>query len=445
MGQGEEISKATASVPHARGLARALAGWRRGGGRAALRPTEAWPLPQTPDFLAMELSLETIDEFRDEWSALAARALEPNPFLERGFALTTARRFSPAERPRFLALRDPRGGLVAVFPLAPSGFSRRAGLLALWRDELTTLGTPLVDRDRAPDILAAFLDWAARASPAGGALFPHIVIGGPFHAALDAAAACRGRRVEILESAASAALLPGGSAEEKCRAAGGRKRVNEIRRQGRRLAEMGGVEVSVRRAPDEVRAAVEEFLALEASGWKARRGAFLSKPALTTFLRGATRLLAAEGLCRIAALRLDGRAVAMAIFLESQNRSYLWKIAYDEDLRAQAPGIQLVQALTALQLARAEVELTDSCAVSGHEMIGALWPERIAIGDVAVSLDDEEFDSALRREKARRRMRDIAKRAVTRLLKRQAGRGGALAFSEGIAIVPAFRKNRTPP
>ncbi len=52
-------------------------------------------------------------------------------------------------------------------------------------------------------------------------------------------------------------------------------------------------------------------------------------------------------------------------------------------------------------------------------MIDRLWPERIAIGDVAVSLHEEGFDSAVARENARRRIRDFAKRAAARLLKRK--------------------------
>lgn len=376
-------------------------------------------MPETPALHVVELPFETMDAARAEWAALAARALEPNPFFEPGFALAAAQHLPADDRPRFIAVRNRQGALAAVFPLAPSGVAGEGGLLRLWRGELAALATPLVDRAQAPEALAAFLDWAARSSPAAAALFPRIMPGGAFHAALIEAARLGGRRVETLESYARAALLSGGSAEEKCAQAGGRKRLNEIGRMRRRLAESGRVEVEIVAAPRAVRAAVEEFLALEASGWKAGRGAFLSEPSLATFLRSATRLLSAEGLCRVAALRLDGRAVAMGILLESQNRSYFWKIAYDEALRAQAPGVQLAFALTELQLARPELELTDSCAIANHPMIDRLWPERIAIADLAVSLDDKGFGSALRRERTRRRIREFAKRVALRVLERK--------------------------
>mgnify|MGYP000884397543 CR=1 FL=1 len=48
-----------------------------------------------------------------------------------------------------------------------------------------------------------------------------------------------------------------------------------------------GGDFIVSAAPDDVKQSTEEFLTLEASGWKRNRGAFLSEPALATFLRSA--------------------------------------------------------------------------------------------------------------------------------------------------------------
>ncbi|HTN97523.1 MAG TPA: GNAT family N-acetyltransferase, partial [Nordella sp.] len=50
----------------------------------------------------------------------------------------------------------------------------------------------------------------------------------------------------------------------------GNRHYKEFRRLGRRLAEMGAVEHKVARAQDDVRHAIEQFLTLEASGWKGR-------------------------------------------------------------------------------------------------------------------------------------------------------------------------------
>jgi hypothetical protein len=51
-----------------------------------------------------------------------------------------------------------------------------------------------------------------------------------------------------------------------------------------------------------------------------------------------TRRLSREGKCRIDALTVDGRPVAMGIVLRSRDRAFFWKIAYDEDLRRNRPA-----------------------------------------------------------------------------------------------------------
>lgn len=365
---------------------------------------------------ASELTLAQVEAARPEWARLAARALEPNAFFEPGFLLAAARHFPHAQHPRFVALRGPEGELCGLFPVA--GASAADGFLRLWRSDWSALATPLVDPARPAETIAAFLDWAEAESDAAGVLFPRLSAGGAFHAALTEAT--RGRRqIALVEAHARAALAAGGSADDTLARAGGRKRVNEIRRARRRLEEMGAVVVEVASTPAALRTAAEAFLALEGAGWKAGRGALLSDPALATFLRSATRQLAEDGLCRIVALRLDGRPIAMAILFDSQNHSYCWKIAFDEGFRAQAPGVQLIYEVTRLQLARPEIALTDSCAIANHPMIDRLWPDRVEICDLAVATRASAFDAALRAEQTRRRARAFAKRAAALLIKRK--------------------------
>ncbi len=370
-------------------------------------------------FQICELTLEQMEASRAEWTRLAAESLEPNAFFAPGFLLPAARHFPLLERPRFIVVRGPEGRFMGLFPLSGASLSNSDGFLRLWRDELSALATPLVDRDQPQETIAAFLGWAEEGSAAAGVLFPRLGSSGAFLEALGAVA--QGRRgAAIFDAHARAALRAGASADEKLVQAGGRKRFNEIGRARRRLGEMGAFGADVAILPADIRAATEEFLALEGSGWKAGRGALLSEASLSTFLRSATRLLAEDGLCRIAALRLDGRAIAMAILLDSQNRSYCWKIAYDERFRAQAPGVQLIYELTRLQLPRPEVELTDSCAIANHPMIDRLWPDRLEICDAAVSLRTGAFDAACRAERLRRSARNFAKRAAHRLFGRKA-------------------------
>ncbi|PPD46637.1 MAG: GNAT family N-acetyltransferase [Methylocystis sp.] len=409
----------TAPFLNMEGVAFAIAGGLSGLGGSRRTPR----LVAEDDALTVrELSLEQLDAAQAAWCDLSARALEPNAFYEPGFALSAARHFPLNSRPRFIVVSD-GARITGLFPIVPSHPLVGDGFIRLWLTKQATLATPLVDRDRATDTIAAFLDWVEARSLAAGVVFARTPAKGAFHAALAEVARRDARRVETLESFERAALLPGGEADETCaRASGSKRQLANIQRMRRRLAEKGAVEFQIVDSPEEVRLATEEFLTLEAAGWKAGRGAFLSEPALATFLRAATRQLARDRRCKISALRLDGRPVAMAILIDSQNRSYYWKIAYDESLRSCAPGLQLIYEQTKAQLARPGVEITDSCAMPDHPVIGRMWPDRVRVCDVAVQLQtngEAQFQWSCRRDGARRHIRELAKRTANRLLKRK--------------------------
>jgi len=362
------------------------------------------------------LAVDELDDDYSPWVELSARAIEPNAFFECGFALSASRHFLHHGRPQFVGVwRNDETGrrLVGLFPTVTPGGGDN--FTQIWLHKQAALATPLVDRAASPDVFGAYLDWLEAETGAAGALFPRIPAGGPALAALMEAARRHGRAVQILEQHARAALYPGETADDLWQRAAHRKGLKELQRRQRRLQEMGAIGFRQFRRRDEIRDATEQFLSLEASGWKAERGAFLSDPTLATFVRSATRLLAAEGKCQIYSLTLDEQPIAMTILIESQGRSCLWKIAYDERYRSQAPGVQLVYHVTSAQLARPEVDLTDSCAIANHPMIDHVWPDRVEVADVAVQLRSDApraFEDACAGERRRRQLRALAKRAV---------------------------------
>ena len=234
----------------------------------------------------------------------------------------------------------------------------------------------MLDRDCAEDVLERFLDWLATSGPAAGVVFPRLVENGPLHRALLAASRRTGRAAATLERFERAMLAPGSDPDELWTRGAGKKALKDLHRRRRRLAEQGALEFSIASSPREVRDALERFLTLEASGWKGKSGALLAHAALSAFSRGATRLLAREGKCRVASLTLAGRPLAMGVVILSRGRAYFWKIAFDEEFRAQAPGIHLLYELTRALSARADIDMTDSCAIANHPMIDRFWPDR---------------------------------------------------------------------
>lgn len=377
--------------------------------------------------VAEALYVEQMAPFVADWSDLVARAVEPNGFLEPGFALEAARHFPARSRPSFvLVWKGAASGarrLIALFPILPSGFSLGAVTTRGWLHKQAALATPLLDRDCAEEAAAALIDWLAGHAPASGAiLFPTLPISGPAFAALARAALATGRGWRVLDRRERAFLQPGGDPRELWTRNGSGKALSELRRRRRRLEEAGDLQRRIYSSPADIPRATEDFLALEASGWKAKRGALLDQASLATFVRSATRLLAREGKCQIHSLELDGKPIAMGVVIESGGRSYFWKIAYDEAWRAQAPGVQLVFAVTETQTQRAEIEMTDSCAIPGHIMIERAWPGRLAVCDLMIQADPQapaRFSAACAAEKSRRRLRAMAKTAFYRLTSRK--------------------------
>ena len=103
----------------------------------------------------------------------------------------------------------------------------------------------------------------------------------------------------------------------------------------------------VARTPAEVAAAVETFLTLEASGWKAKRGTALAQDeGDAAFVRRATAALAETGQCEIVTLRAGETPVAAAIVLRHQDRAFYFKLGVDERFAKFSPGVQLTLELT---------------------------------------------------------------------------------------------------
>jgi CelD/BcsL family acetyltransferase involved in cellulose biosynthesis len=379
-------------------------------------------------FSAEALSVAEMENSCAEWADLARRALEPNAFFEPAFALSAAKLIPGKSRPIFVAVWQeshsvtPRR-LMALCPIMTPNRMFGGGFLRLWLHKQAALATPLVDRRNAAPALEALFGWLERHAPAApGIVFQKIARSGPTFEALLAAAQSRGRQTEILDHYERAAFFHGEGADEAFERASSRKALKELHRRRRRLEGLGRVDYTRFAKPVDVCQAAEDFLALEASGWKKGRGALLSQPLLAAFFRAATGALAGEGKCQIHSLTLDGRPLAMGVVIESGGRAFFWKIAYDEAYRSQAPGVELVHELTKAQTARADLDMTDSCAIANHPMIDRVWPGRIGVCDLAIELQSGRataFSRACRLEAARRRLRTLAKEAVVRFLKRK--------------------------
>jgi hypothetical protein len=176
----------------------------------------------------------------------------------------------------------------------------------------------------------------------------------------------------------------------------GARKLKELRRLGRRLAETGAVMFSAATERAAVTVAAEDFLALEATGWKGRAGtAAVDDADLRRFVRTAIAGLAESGQVAVHRILVDGRAAAAAIVLRSGRSAWFWKIAYDETFARFSPGVLLTVALTEDLVDDATIAQADSCASENHPMIDRIWRERLTLADRLIGVAPQAaFDRA---------------------------------------------------
>lgn len=346
------------------------------------------PSPAESPFIIEAFGFETAAEIGEQWADLISRSLEPNVFMEPGFALSAAQHLARADRPIFVAVWErtkagERERLLALWALVMRRNLLGAHFATLWCHKQSALGLPLLDATRATETIAAVFAWLADAFPRLRlVVFPKLVRSGPTFARILAHALDTGLEWRLLDQYRRAVLLANGTGLNLSKPG-----YQNLKRRRRQLERHGSVRLRSSRDPADIRNATEDFLALEESGWKGRRRtALLCDSSRAAFARTMTRRLAREGKCRIDALTLDGRPIAMGIVLRSRDRAFFWKIAHDEAFAAQSPGMQLALETTQIQQSDETCRMTDSCTGAGNLMIERLWRDRLPMVDLALPL-----------------------------------------------------------
>ena len=332
-----------------------------------------------------ELSLVEAVPLRAAWNELLVRAVEPDVLHGPDVLIPALETFAPDAR--LLVAHRGEGGirrLVAVVALwTPRlGFGLSPRLPTVFSNEYAPLGTPLVDADRPEEIIAALI--AAITRTAGGVVFRHLPLEGPFAAALGRVAATADHRITVVESHLRACLHGGTDGTTFLDHHIGRKRRREWRRQWRRLAETGPVRTSVARGV-EARSAFADFLVLEASGWKGRRRtAMVQNAGVMRFAERVVDGLAETGHVVVDRIDRDGQPLAMLVSFGAEGHWVSWKTAYDEAFAAYSPGAQVLLRATIRALDAGELVEIDSLAVEDHPLMNHVWPDRRRIGTVVV-------------------------------------------------------------
>jgi CelD/BcsL family acetyltransferase involved in cellulose biosynthesis len=344
------------------------------------------------------------------WDDLAARALEPNPFAESTFVIPAARCIPQRKLIALCVWDSPErtrlNALVALQrPIVPFGVAD------VWRSEQAPLAALLVDRETAGPALESMTDWLARNWPGTVGLgLANVDVDGALAQAFRDLSVRRSLRLEASNPRRRAALACGGGASFETLIAARRRK--EWARLKRRLMDCGRLDFDWSGGP----AAIEDFLRLEAAGWKgAQATALAADRKRASFARETLGGFAARGRLRVARLSLDGRPIAAGAVLRAGARAFYWKTGYDPAYAPYSPGLQLTLAMSRELEADRGLRLADSCADPNHPMIDRIWTQRIEVMDFVLQTRPDAA-LAFRLAIESRRARALARRRVKELV-----------------------------
>jgi CelD/BcsL family acetyltransferase involved in cellulose biosynthesis len=312
-----------------------------------------------------------------ELKGLAARAQEENVFAEALMLLPALELIDTHVELTVVCVRDKSNQLMAVVPLVIEPLRRGIPLKVLrsWSHRYCFLGTPLLDAAAARPVVQTLANWIdSGAAPAGAIEWLKISWDGPFGRLI--AEVFAPSRQWILDTTIVRRALLERSAPPVSATSG--KHAKEHRRLERRLAERGTLSYEQLAEPASWQNWFEEFLELEASGWKGKEGsAIRTKPEDREFFRRVVEGAAESGQLQMLAMRLDGKAIAMKLNLRARTVSFSLKIAHDENFAQFSPGVLLeLFNIKTLGSEPSAILRMDSCAVPNHSMIDRLWEGR---------------------------------------------------------------------
>ena len=337
--------------------------------------------------------LQKLSSFIPAWEELAEHALERNVFYEHWMLLPALQTYG-AGMDIGVALvltegdRLGAGSLAGLFPvrLIPRFRNLNISALSLWQHPHCYLCTPLVRADCAVECVSGLLQWLRRGACARLLELPWISGDGPFRTLLLERCNGLGLTSWITESftrglwrqATDAAGGPGAAVSGALR--------RRLRRHEKRLTESGRLEHVAMGPAEDIGRWIEEFLRVEASGWKGAGGSALAcSESGRRYFTQITTAAFRRGRLLMLGLDYDGEPIARRCAFLAGDGSFAFKTAYDERFAHYSPGTILeIDSLLQLQ-GLGRVRWMDSCAAPDNALINRISNDRKAIHSLAIA------------------------------------------------------------
>ena len=322
--------------------------------------------------------LEAMRAIVPSWETMAAAAIEPNPFYEPWMLLPALELYGLERGFRLITVWN-GDRLDAVMPMERTGGFKGLPLPALgsWRHRHCLLCTPLVRADGVEETLAALIGWL-RADGDGASVvaFKYIPSDGPFHRALMATDI----RCVVMDGYSRPVLRRAKDGETYINEFISRKERQELRRRERRLQEQGNLR-RVSLAPGgDIGPWIDDFLRLEASGWKGKEGtAMICSDANRRFLTETFIAAHKRGRLEMVGIDLDGKPLGRCTGFLAGEGAYAFKPAYDEAFAKYSPGIIAEVARIRNFHELPGLRWMDSFTDADNSVMSRLWKDRLTV------------------------------------------------------------------
>jgi len=328
--------------------------------------------------------ISAADERR--WRQLAERAIDANPLGEPDCVIPAAR-YQEFGSEIVLAVVEHQDRFVASLPLRPFRYwyDIHYPIIANRIRRGANMASPLLDPDFAPEAAESLFTTLARERRHLGHLLglDSLRVGSPVERLLLDTAQRMGLRTYIREDFERGFLVrrPNGDYTGHLNY----KYLWNVRSRRRRIAAHFDSGPVLRDRAQDARA-LDEFVELEASGYKAGNVALTAVPGDPQYFCEMCTRFARDRRLHLLSLEAGGITLAMLIWLRAGDGFLQLKTAYDERYRCFGPGIILQIDSFSFFHEQTDGSWIDTCASPNNDTFLKLFPDRTRISTILFSL-----------------------------------------------------------
>jgi len=322
------------------------------------------------------------------WCDLADRAVEPNPLCEPDCVIPAAQHLANGADIS-LVVAEEDGRFQACVPVRPVSrwYNIPYPIASNKVRRSTYVGTPLVDPSSGTVAVATMLSTLADERRALGCrLFglDSLREGGPVAHYIRTAAQEMGLPIYAQEDFQRAFLVRRPTANYNDDLSADRRK--KVRRRRRQLTDaLGAPPVLVDRSLD--LSAIDEFVELEAAGYKSLTGvALASNPGEPQYFRSMCERFAESKRLLVLTLESGGRTLAMRILLRGGDGLFGIKVTYDERYKRFGPGVLLHLESFEYIHYNTDAGWIDPCASADNHYLMGLYPDLTRMSTLLLAL-----------------------------------------------------------